>query len=334
MQEPERPTREVSERPWRRLAIGGAALAAILAGGVFALVVSGRSEVQPLAVEATPTPTAAVQTPSPTASPLASPAPSATPRPSATSAATPEPTATPAPTPITEATAGYAHNSILRVEVDRLAVRRAPQLTSPLATAWRWVESELDYELLGEVRLMIGDYVSVELGPLVIGDTVWYRVWPAEGAQLNYSTVLWDTRDDGANPVEPGWVAASVRGGQYLSLYQDSEVERSAGRVAAAGTGDYLSEPTETHDLLGLTWTLAENDSGSACAFRLSLEPLEGGATFLALETSLAGTFDEGHEILGVGNRIPVVGEWGDLVRVRVTADCGWAFVLEAWGHD
>jgi hypothetical protein len=94
--QPERSTRS-RRRPQRRgrrrwLPVGGVVLAAILAGGVFALLVSGRDDARPLAAEASPTPTPTVQTPSPAASPSASPSPSAT------AAQTPEPTATPPPT--------------------------------------------------------------------------------------------------------------------------------------------------------------------------------------------------------------------------------------------
>jgi hypothetical protein len=106
VQESERHTDETSGQTWRRrLAIGGVALAAILAGGVFALLVSGRSEVQPLAAEPSPTPSAEQPTPSPSASLVPSPSPSASPTveptPATTATATPtaSPTAVPTPTP-------------------------------------------------------------------------------------------------------------------------------------------------------------------------------------------------------------------------------------------
>jgi hypothetical protein len=93
-----------SKRPPRRgrrwLAVGGAAPAAIVSGGTLGVVLSGRDDARPLAVEASPTPTATVQTPSPTASPSASPSPSAT------LTQTPEPTATPPPTSDTDAWIG------------------------------------------------------------------------------------------------------------------------------------------------------------------------------------------------------------------------------------
>jgi hypothetical protein len=330
-------TPPAKRRAWRRrMAMVATALAAIVAGGLFAVLPIGRHDPAPLVAGSSPDAVAATPSPTHSASPMAA----VTPSPAQ---ATPETTAEPTmptpsvvpgvtPSPLPVAVPAHAHNSILHVEVDGLAVRRAPLLMSPLATAWQWLRDR-GWEELGDARLNTGDYVTVELGPLVIGDAVWYRVWPAEDATFNYSTVVWDTRGDGANPVEPGWVAASVGRVEYLSLYQEGTAEWRPG-VAAAGSGNYLSEPTETHDLLGLDWALAENETGSPCTFRLSLEALDGGATFLALETSLVGAFEEGHEILGTGNRIPVIGEWGDLARVTITSDCRWAFVLEAWGHD
>jgi hypothetical protein len=111
VQEPERPTRRMSGQPWRRrLAIVGVAVAAILAGGVFALLMSGRGEVQPLAGEQTAMPIqrdhgSSAPSPAPSAKPLATPAvtrrPSATPSPSAAPASqnTPVPTAAEAQQP-------------------------------------------------------------------------------------------------------------------------------------------------------------------------------------------------------------------------------------------
>jgi len=102
---------------------------------------------------------------------------------------------------------GFLFSDILAVEVNGLAVRVAPTLTSPLAQG-----VGENAEPMGDVRLGVGDFVSVQLGPLPIGEIVWYLVWPAEDARLGYSTLWWDTNgDDPDGGVNPGWVAASRR---------------------------------------------------------------------------------------------------------------------------
>jgi hypothetical protein len=86
---------------------------------------------------------------------------------SATTASTASPTAKPSvtapPTPGSSVITGFGFSDILRVEVNGLAVRVSPTLSSPLAQG---------IERAGDVRLDAGDYVSVELGRLAIGDVV------------------------------------------------------------------------------------------------------------------------------------------------------------------
>jgi hypothetical protein len=133
---------------------------------------------------------------------------------------------------------GFAWNDILRVEVNRLAVRTAPYTDMPLATGWVWNGNE--YTPIGELRLGAGDFVSVDLGPLEIGDITWYRVWPAEGGQLNYSTVNWDGKNNGGDTNEAGWVAAAAGSEIYMTLARSIRI-RSCGVWAATpshGFGD------------------------------------------------------------------------------------------------
>ena len=44
-----------------------------------------------------------------------------------------------------------------------------------------------------------------------------------ENAELHSSTILWDTKNDGLNPIEPGWIAASVGADEYVSPFRASE---------------------------------------------------------------------------------------------------------------
>jgi hypothetical protein len=130
MQEPERPTKKMSERPWRRLAIGGVGVAAILFAGVLVALAGLRDDQQPLGFEPSPSPTASPLAESPTPTP-----PAAQPSPSET------PNVPPTPTPVVEAPATPDANtsaladvppgilpagSLARAAVDGVRIRRAP----------------------------------------------------------------------------------------------------------------------------------------------------------------------------------------------------------------
>ena len=259
---------------------------------------------------------------------------SPTPAPSAISSPTMEPTLTPSTSETTasgEILNGFGLNDILRVDVNRLAVRVAPYTDMPLATGWT-----LDGTSTGDVRLNIGDFVSVDLGPVKIGDTTWYRVWPAEGGQLMYSTVWWDTKDNGANPVEPGWIAAAVGPDVYLTLHEAFHAEPwlSSLPLLASGTGDYDSGPLEGFDLFQLRWIYLIDDQIAPCDFRVALEPVAGGEEVVAVETSTLGAFEEGSVGLGNGDRTPVVGEGFEPFKLRVATGCEWSLLLEPQAHD
>jgi hypothetical protein len=233
---------------------------------------------------------------------------------------------------------GFALNDILRVEVDRLAVRVAPYTDKPLATGWTWDAQALEWTSIGEVRLDAGDFVSVELGPLQIGDITWYRVWPAEGGQLNYSTVNWDTKNNGANGAEAGWVAAAVGPDVYMTLHEAFEFDRSANGLPqplmVSGIGGYVSEPLENHDLFGLAWVYLIDGKPAPCGFTVTLEPAAGGAGLVSVDQLTNGAFEEGGGGLGSGNRAPVVGEGFEPFELRVESDCEWSLRLEWLAHD
>jgi len=263
------------------------------------------------------------------------PSPSAVPTSSA--GATPiRPTPPSAPSASPSVSTGFQYGDILRVEVNRLAVREAPMLSSRLLQGDR-VVGVPEPEPLGDVRLNAGDFVSVYLGPLSIGDTVWYLVWPAEDARLGYSTVSWDTVPP-AGGSRPGWVAASVGEDQYLTLYRRSEPsEIGESFLMVSGTGDFESGPLPRHDLWGFNWAVALNDHPSPCAFSVTLVPEEGAEPVLAVETSTTDV--EQGPVTGPGSQIgmpwgPSAGGSWDSFTVSVSSGCTWAVGLWLHGHD
>ena len=187
----------------------------------------------------------------------------------------------------------------------------------------------LDGSALGDVRLNVGDFVSVQLGPLPIGDTVWYQVWPAEDARLNYSTVWWDT----------GWVAASVGADQYLVLHrrpEPSEYESwppgGPHALMVSGTGDYTSGPQPRHDLFRLDWALALDDYPPPCSFSVTLVPESGAEAVVAIATSTSE--------VELGPSFPNT-PWGasagdswDTFTVSIRTECTWAVGLWPEAHD
>lgn len=338
------------KRPRLALAAGGTALAAIVTGGILAFGVQSARDLG----EATPSspipqssaseaPTA---TPIPTEADVASftlsPRPSPAASPSETPAARPSPTAMPPPSstplpdelerPDTPSTLGaFGYEDILRVEVDGLAVRIAPFSHMPLATGW-----EDGTRNIGEVRLSAGDYVSVDLGPLQIGETTWYRVWPAENAQLHYSTLWWDTKNDGANPVEPGWVAAAVGDDAYLSLHAHTAREPwlDGLPLLLSGTGDYESDAFEGFDLYSIDWAYVIDEQLAPCDLTASIANIDGSESMVVVDSSTIGAYQEGADGIGAGDRAPVVGTDFVSLVLRISSGCEWTLRLEALPHD
>jgi hypothetical protein len=266
------------------------------------------------------------------------PATSASPSSEASGSASPStssaPPSTAAPPSVAEPTGelleGYGLFDLLQAEVDALAVRVAPDTQAPLATGYRL----FDGTSIGDVRLNTGDYVTVDLGPLQLGETTWYRVWPAEGGRPGYSTILWDTQNNGANPVEPGWVAASVGSDEYLSLYHEApEFDPVAAGLPAplliSGIGDYLSGPQDGFDLFALYWAHAIDEQVAPCDLTVTMVAVNGGASFAPVDVSLTGAFDEGQEHINFASHGPI-GPY----QVSVSSGCEWSLHLEALGHD
>jgi hypothetical protein len=228
---------------------------------------------------------------------------------------------------------GFHLDDILRVEVNGLAARTGPYTNMPLTTGWTWNGS--GYDSIGDVRLNVGDFVSVELGPVKIGDTTWYRVWPAEAGVLHYSTVIWNANGvvDGHRPA---WVAAAVGTDVYLTLHEASHPEpwMSGLPLLVAGTGNYISGPLQSTDLFTLDWVYLIDDQLAPCDFRVALGAVGGGEEVVAVDASTTGAFEEGGVGLGKADGTPVAGEGVDPFELRVASGCEWTLRLEPQPHD
>ena len=245
---------------------------------------------------------------------------------------TAEPTATPSASPSGELIQGFGYDDILQVDVDGLAVRTAPYTSMPLAIAYR----NQTGERIGPARLDAGDYVSVDIGPLVIGDTTWYRVYPAENAELHFSFTSWDTKNDGYNPVEPGWIAAAVGDDEYLSLFRanDAPQDFEGLPLLVSGIGHYTSEPFEGTDLYSLQWAYVIDEQSAPCDLEVSMATEEGDDALVVVDHSTIGAFEEGATGIGTGDRNPIAGDSFVPLVLQVRSDCEWTLRLEALGHD
>jgi hypothetical protein len=268
-----RATDHTDRRPWRRrLAVAGIALGAIVAGGVFALVVSGRDDAQPLAIEASPTPSAAVETPSPAAPP--SPMPTPSPVPTAAATPTPESPAMAVPEPfVALEPVGFALNT-----VDRLSLRAEPGL---------------DAERLGSLS---ADSVSVVLdGPVSADGYTWYQLSglenPLSGLRnplaadcaVPYQADPWTQAPLNAPtagcPYWLGWVAAaSLEGESWLRPVSREDVSCPE---TPLGTETYrsLTAMRRLGCFGGATWTLRafiaphSGDRGWMSPYEVSVPP-------------------------------------------------------------
>jgi hypothetical protein len=257
--------------------------------------------------------------------------------------------ATPTQAPSASAPAahvGFEDGDILRVEVNGLAVRQGPSVSSQLTQGAR-VAAGPALEPMGDVRLAAGELVSVHLGPLLIGDTAWYVVWPAEryGHGSN-DTYMWTSPDSGESSSSPGWVAASVDQDQYLTLHRRPTTDVASeghGTLMVAGSGNYESGPQGRNPFFALTWAVATEDRSAPCAFSMTLSP-EGGAAdaVVALEVSTAdiaqgptgtdGPFMQGAWVMGTVDW-GTEGAW-DTFTVSISSGCTWAVRLEPLGYS
>lgn len=216
------------------------------------------------------------------------------------------------------------------MDVDTLPVRVAPLPSMPLATGWQDGVTDI-----GEVRLHEGDYVSVDLGPLRIGDTTWYRVLPAENAQLHASTVVWDTSFDGPNTGEAGWIAAAIGGEANVSLHEptDPESPLEGLPLLLSATGDHESGLIEGSDEYFIEWAYASTDGQPApCTFYVALitEDRTASVVILDLGHMSVGAYHDGAAAFGPGDGQPVVGDGFVPLVVYVASGCTWSLSVQA----
>lgn len=253
-----------------------------------------------------------------------------------TTAPTQTPTATPAPT--AALADGFHVGDILRIQVNSLAARIAPKRSAALVHAYDL--SGPAPEDKGTVRLDKGEYVSVELGPIPIGDTVWYLTWPAPDAKLHPGGTEWYVKppNDGA-PI-PAWVAASVGNDIYMTLQRRpnaTELETYAPvGVAAAGFGNYQSAPQARHDGFLFWWAAAAPVSGTSCSVKVALVPSDADfdpkvAISTTTPTVKVGPLDGSFVSAPWLPAAP--GSW-ETFTVDVTSTCHWAFRLVRLEHD
>jgi hypothetical protein len=233
-----------------------------------------------------------------------------------------EPSPSSAPEPL------LLYSDILRIDVDRLAVREGPSRSS------RIVRGDREGTPVGEIRLDAGDFVSVQLGPLVVGDTTWYLVWPAEGAALHSSSVNWSEGPGSA----PGWVAATVGRDAYISLFRRPDVGEIEQFLPvglnASGLGEYRSGPLPRHDLFTVDWA-ASAPAGSGCTFSMTLLPGDDLAPITVVDTRVKDIAQGPRS--GLLSKTPwgrsAGGSW-DTFNVAIDSGCSWAIRLAPLPHD
>jgi hypothetical protein len=272
------------------------------------------------------------------ASPGLTVAPTIAPSPAPTTAPTAAPP-TPAPTPFV--TEGFKYGDILKVQVNDLAARQAPKRSAALVHGY-----DLDGAAPiddGLVRLDKGDFVSVHLGPIRVGETVWYLVYPSDNGVFHEAEVNWYHGPPGTTAFGPAWVAASVGEQVYLTFdHHPSDLELEGFLpigLNAAGTGSYVSPPQARHDFNLFDWAASTTVNGTPCSFKVSLVPSDPGvAPVSAINTTTTTTTNvkaaslDGKTVDAPWLPAPE-GSW-ETFTVNVTGTCRWAIRLTPLHHD
>lgn len=244
------------------------------------------------------------------------------------------PTEAPA-SPGTVISDGFHFDDILKIGVNRLAVRTAPTKTAHLVHQYLILGTTASD--LGEVRLNTGTFVKVQLGPLQIGDITWYLVWPAAGGKLDDQTTNWYDQAPMAGQPVPAWIATSVGSAKYVSLQRRptaAQIEAvEAPGLVVAGTGNYASAPMPRHDAFQLYWAVAATSTAS-CPFKVSLVPSDPDFDpLIALDTST--TTVKVSPLNGTPTPWAVAGtSTFDTFTLDVTSSCRWAIRLIRLEHD
>ena len=234
--------------------------------------------------------------------------------------------------------AGFMYGDVLRVRVDRLAVRKQPKRSAALVHAYELDgPTPVDH---GLVRLSAGSFVSVHMGPVTIGETVWYLVWPSESGTMHESSIAWYTEHPSEGGPGPGWMATQVGDDIYATLFRkpgatELESYEPLG-LTAAGTGPYVSAPQPRHDGWAFTWAAATPVPDTSCEVRVQLVPADGDFVPLtALDTSTSGV--KVSPVAGSFTAAPwlpaAAGSWSTFI-VEVTGTCRWALRLTPLHHD
>lgn len=254
--------------------------------------------------------------------------------PSLTPTATPGPTAGPTP----QLADGFHYSDVLQVQVNSLAARVSPKRGSALVHGYDLSgPAPID---TGTVRLDKGDFVSVELGPLPIGDTIWYLVWPATATAIHPEGTQWYTTPPLAGQPLPAWVAAKVGDAVYMTLQrrpEPAEIEayQPVG-ITAAGFGAYESAPQARHDAFLFEWAAAAPTTGTACSLKIALVPSDGDFDEKVGVNTTTTTLKVG-PLAGSNVAAPWLpapgGSW-ETFTVQVTSTCNWAFRLLRLEHD
>jgi hypothetical protein len=250
-------------------------------------------------------------------------------------AATPGPTEAPA-SPGTITTDGFHFDDILKIQVNRLAVRSAPTKAARLLHQYLILGTTVSD--LGEVRLNKGNFVKVQLGPLQVGDITWYLVWPAANAKLDDQTTNWYDKAPMAGQPVPGWIATAVGSAKYVSLERRptaAQIEAvEAPGLVVAGTGNYVSPPMPRHDAFQFYWAISPHQPGAECQFKVSLVPND--ADFSNLD--IAGTSTTSVKVSplnGTAESWPEAGvsTWTTFT-LEIASTCNWAIRLIRLEHD
>lgn len=244
----------------------------------------------------------------------------------------------PTPAPTGSISPGFAYGDVLLVRVDRLAVRKQPKRSAALVHAYELDgPAPIDH---GLVRLSAGAFVSVHLGPVTVGETVWYLVWPSESGVMHESSIDWYTQHPSDGSPGPGWMATQVGDESYATLFRQpgaAELESYEPLgLNAAGTGPFASAPQPRHDGWDFTWAASTPVPDTTCTVRVDLVPGDGDfEPVTLLDTSTGGV-----KVSSVGGSFKTApwlpaaaGSWTTFT-LEVSGTCRWAVRLTPLHHD
>ena len=196
--------------------------------------------------------------------------------------------------------------SIVEVTVDGLAVRRGPGTAYEQLGAARFTANGV--EPLGTpYRLMEGEELYIQEGPLRVDGTAWYSV-------RYLGDVMWVTPGGTDSTVE-GWVAAGEGGIAYLQV---SRVPDELCCFYASGVGSGVTPPLprvpscpEGYPCV-IPWVAGQGDPAGTCELRMTVETTHA----LIVEES----------ITGVTHGVVMWTEEG--AAVVVDSECSWSLAV------